>query len=176
MVYPVYVSNEKFENCMDLYLIADKNKSHYVHIKYFDRYMCNKTKHDNKKHFCKCCLQCLSSEKVLREHKETYLKINSKQSVKLKSGFIEFKSYFKELAVPFKIYANFESLLKGVQSNIKHNSSYTKNIKIFFLAVLLTELFVLMIDLANQLLFTEEKMQSIDLLKQFLKKKYIANK
>ena len=84
MTYPVYVSNEKFENCMDLLLIANENKSQYAHIKSFNRFMCNKTKTDNKKHFCKCCLQYFSSEKVLIEHKENYLIINGKQNVKLK--------------------------------------------------------------------------------------------
>ena len=49
-----------------------------------------------------------------------------------------------------------------------------KNIKIKFLAVLLTKLFGLMIHLASLLLFTEEKMQSINLLKQFLKNMIIA--
>ena len=43
-----------------------------------------------------------------------------------------------------------------------------------FFAVLLTKLFVLMINLAQQLFFTEKKMQSINLLKQFLKKMIIA--
>ena len=32
--------------------------------------------------------------------------------VELKEGTIKFKNYFKQLAVPFKIYANFESILK----------------------------------------------------------------
>ena len=51
------------------------------------------------------------------QHKEKYLIINDKQSVKLKSGSISFKNYFKQLPVPFKIYANFECLLKGVKSS-----------------------------------------------------------
>ena len=33
MVYPIYVSSEKFENCMDLSMITDENKSHYVYTK-----------------------------------------------------------------------------------------------------------------------------------------------
>ena len=53
--------------------------------------MSNKIK-NNKKHFCKYCLQCFSSEKLLVKHKETCLKINGKQSVKLKSGSIKFKT------------------------------------------------------------------------------------
>ena len=39
-----------------------------------------KQKNKNKKHFCKCCLQCFSSEKVLIEHGENCLIINGKQS------------------------------------------------------------------------------------------------
>ena len=32
LVYPVYVSNLKFKDCIDLLFITDKNKSHYVYI------------------------------------------------------------------------------------------------------------------------------------------------
>ena len=46
--------------------------------------------------------------------KKMFLKINSKQSVNLRSGLIKFKNYFIQLAVPFKIYAVFKSALKGV--------------------------------------------------------------
>ena len=176
MVYPVYVSNKKFENCMDLLLITDKNKSHYVYIKSFNRFMCNETKNNNKKHFCKYCLQCFSSEKVLQEHKENYLIINGKQSVKLRSGSIKFKNYFKQLAEPFKIYADFESLFKKFKVMLETIFHTLKNITHIFLAVLLTKLFALMINLAKMLCFTEEKMQSIDLLKQFLKNMIIAKK
>ena len=60
------------------------------------------------------------------EHKENCLIINGKQSVKLKGGSISFKNYFKQLPVPFKIYADFECLLKGVKSSDKNNGSRTE--------------------------------------------------
>ena len=60
------------------------------------------------------------------KHKETCLQINGKQTVKLKDGLTGFKNHFKQLAVPFKIYADFESVLKGVPSNNKNNASYTE--------------------------------------------------
>ena len=63
---------------MDLLLISDEIKSHYVHIKDFDRFMFSKAKNKNEKYFCKCCLQCFSSEKVLKEHKEDCLVIHGK--------------------------------------------------------------------------------------------------
>ena len=45
-----------------------------------------------------------------------------------------------------------------------------KSIRHIFLAVLRKTLHILMINLASQLFFTEEKMKSINLLKQLLKK------
>ena len=81
---------------MDLLLISAENKSHYMYIKYLNRFMCNKTKKKKKKYFSKCCLQCFSSEKVLIEHVENCLIINSTQSVKLKSRSISFKNHFKQ--------------------------------------------------------------------------------
>ena len=95
-----------------------------MYIKDFDRFMCNKTKNKNKKHFCKCCLQCFRTENVLIEHKENYLIINGKQSVKLKSDSISFKNYFKQLPVPFKIYADFECILKRLRGSHKNNGPY----------------------------------------------------
>ena len=44
------------------------------------------------------------------------MSINDKQSVKLEEGIIEFENYFKQIPVPFKIYADFECNLKSVES------------------------------------------------------------
>ena len=75
---PEYVSDQKskIKDFMDLLMITDKNKSHYVYNKGFNRFMCNKTKNKNKKHFCRYFLQCFSSKKVLEEHQKFCLKIN----------------------------------------------------------------------------------------------------
>ena len=103
MTYPVYISEQAFERSMDLLLINDENKHHYVYNKDFNRFIFNKTSNNNinnnnnnKKHFCKYCLQCFSSERGLIEHKETCLEINDKLSVKLRSGSIKFQNYFKQ--------------------------------------------------------------------------------
>ena len=44
LVFPIYVSDQKFEDSMDLLLLIDDNKSHYVYIKDFNRFMFHKTK------------------------------------------------------------------------------------------------------------------------------------
>ena len=170
--YPVYVSNERFIDCMDLSMITGENKSHYVY-KDFDRFMCNYTKNKNKD-FCKYCLQCLSSERVLVEHKETCLEINGKQTVKLRWDSIKFKNHFKQLVATFEIYVDFESPLKGLDVMIKIIVLHIlKKVKIIFLAVLLIKLCV-MTDLTSHLFFTEEKVQFIDLLKKFFKSMIIV--
>ena len=44
LVFPIYVSNQKFEDSVDLLLFIDDNKPHYVYIKDFNRFMFHKTK------------------------------------------------------------------------------------------------------------------------------------
>ena len=173
LVFPIYVSDQKFEYSMDLLLLIDDDKSYYVYIKDFDRFMFHKTKNKSKKWFCRSFLQCFSSENVLIRHKENCLSINGKQSVKLEKEIIEFENYFKEIPVPLKIYADFECNLRGVGSYV---CSYKKNMKITFLVVWLIKLFVLMIGLLSELLFIDVKMQLMNLLKQFLRIINIAKK
>ena len=70
---------------------------------------------------------CFSSENVLIKHKEDCLIINGKQNVKLEKGFIEFKNFNKQIPVPFKIYADFECLLKSIDCGFDNDwFSYTK--------------------------------------------------
>ena len=123
LVFPIYVSDQTFKSSIDLLLLIDNDKSHYVYIKDLNTFMFHKTKNKNKEWFCKSCLQCFSSENVLTKHKEDCLSINGQQSVNLEEGIIEFKSYFKKLPVPFKIYADFECNLRDVEI---YEGSYTK--------------------------------------------------
>ena len=163
---------------MDLLLIFEENKSHYGYIKDFSRLMFNKTKNKNKKNFCKCCFLCFSSENVLTEHKENCLIIDGKQNVKLKKGSISFKNYSKQFPAPFNVYADFDCILRPTSSKklvikIDHTQ---KNIKTIFLAVLLTKLSVLIINLVKMLLFTGEKMLLTSLFKHFLKSMIIVRR
>ena len=115
LVFPIYVSDQKLEDSMDLLLLIDNGKSHYVYIKYFDRFIFLRTKNKNKKCFCRSCLQCFSSESVLIKHQENCLSINNKQSVKLEKGRVEFENYFNQIPVPCKIYADSECNIIGVE-------------------------------------------------------------
>ena len=108
---------------MDLLLLIEDNRSHYVYIKDFNRFMFHKKKNENKKWFCKNCLQCFSSKNILIKHKKDCLSINGVQSVNLEEGIIKFETYLRQLLVPFKIYADFECNFKNVEI---YEGSYTK--------------------------------------------------
>ena len=91
---------------------------------------------------------------MLTENKKDCLSINGKQSVKVEEATIGFKNYFKQITVIFKIYADFECNLESAE---RYEDSYTKNIKITILVVLLTKLLALIVGLKSELLFLEAK-------------------
>ena len=62
---------------------------------------------------------------MLIKQKEDCLSVNIQQSINLEKVTIEFKNYFKQLPVPFKIYADFECNLKNVEC---YEGTHTKKI------------------------------------------------
>ena len=49
LVFPIYISDQTFKDSMDLLLLIDNDKSHYVYLKCFDRFMFHKAKYKKKK-------------------------------------------------------------------------------------------------------------------------------
>ena len=112
IVYPVHVSKKNYNDSMNLLMIHKGDKSHYIYVKDFNRLMFNVNKHEGKKWFCMRCLQHFSSAIILEKHKNDCLVINGEQRVKLDGGYVEFKNYSNKMRFPFKIYADFECILK----------------------------------------------------------------
>ena len=90
----MYIRDQKFENSMDLLIIMDDSKPHYVYNKGIHRFMFLKTKNKNKKYFCKSFLQCFSSKNVLIYYKEVCLNINGAQTIKLEKRTMKIKNAF----------------------------------------------------------------------------------
>ena len=116
--HPIYISKEKFDSHLDLLLLAEEENSHYCLIEDFNRFMYNQTEHKEKKHFCKFCLQCFSSEIVLNNHTPTCLIINGEQAIKMpdKEAKVKFTNYNKQLEAPFVIYADFEAITEKIDT------------------------------------------------------------
>ena len=109
MIFQIYILDKKFEDLIDFLLLIDDDKSYYVYINDFNRFMFYKTKIKIK------CLQCFSRENVSIKHEGDCLSINWVQSVEVEEGTIEFKNYLKQIPVPFKIYTDFECNLENTE-------------------------------------------------------------
>ena len=127
--YPIYLSKEKFNHCLNLLLITEGEKKHYCLLKNFNKFMYNQTKNNGRKHFCMYCLQGFSSERVLINHKVDCIEINGKQSIKMPApgSTIAFKNYRKQLPAPFVIYADFEAITEKVSQKKSHTEQYQKH-------------------------------------------------
>lgn len=66
---------------MNLQMITETEKQLYVYIESFNRFLYNQTKHMDEKHFCMQCLQYFSSERVLADHRETCISVNTGSGV-----------------------------------------------------------------------------------------------
>ena len=111
--YPIHISKETFEDQMNLLLITEDEKKHYILIKDFDKFMYNRSRHKERKHFCMYCLQCFSSESILKKHTNNCLIISGKQAINMpKEGenILKLNNFHKKQVVPFAIYAD---LIRG---------------------------------------------------------------
>lgn len=99
MSYHIYSPKQSFEKHVNLLLLSNYKNSHYVLIEDFDRFMTNKTKHNDKKYFCQYCFQCFSSSGVLECYIKNFDAINHTKSILLpaKNQWVNFKN-FKGLA------------------------------------------------------------------------------
>ena len=127
-VYLLYISKKSFNQTLNLLLITEKYKLHYVFIKDFNRLMFSKRKHKDRKHFCMSCLQNFSTKEILNNHRKQCLLINGCQAVNYKSGIIKFTNYNKQIPILFKIYADTEYFLKRTKiKEDKHTIKYQEH-------------------------------------------------
>ena len=167
---------------MNLLLITEYEKKHYVLIKDFNAFMYNQSKHKERKHFCMYCLQCFSSERILADHANNCLTINGMQAINMpKPGknILNFKNFYKQLPAPFVIYADFEAITKKVQGcelsedmkSEKNKRSYTEPTRLTKTVVVHIKLYVaMMTNIVKTSAFTEVKTLSTNLWNRCLKR------
>ena len=158
---------------MDLFLITDENRSHFAYIKDFNRFMCNKTTIRIKNILLDTVYKALVA-KILINHNKVCWKVKGKQNVKLRDESIIFKNYSKQLAVPFKIYACFESVLRRLWKDKSSNASYTKEYQAHIPSSFAHNVVCINNRFSNPVVFYRGK-KSISSLKQFLMSMIIIN-
>lgn len=150
--FPIYISKKYNNDIMNSLLIPEETKQH-VYIKDFNKFTYNQTKHKERKNFCMYCLQALTTNDVLIKHQETCLIITEKQAIKMpeKDNILKFNNFYKQLNVPFVIYADFEAITQKIQTLLQIMINHIlKPIKSMLMVVMDIKWYVvMMINIAN---------------------------
>ena len=115
---------------INLFLLEKEGKYHYTWIKNFNRLMYDQTAYGGKKYFCERCLHGYCRSDLLESHKpdckgvgETAVRIDMPEKGK---NILSFQNYQNQMASPYIIYADFESLTLKVDSVVPDkDKSYT---------------------------------------------------
>ena len=129
-IYPLRISKKenKRKHNIVLLLIKDGDKSHYCLAKNLSALLSSQvSKHKSKLYFCLNCLNGFDTMEKLEKHKEY---CDEEESIKInmpKPGtYIKFLNFLHSEKAPFAIYADFESLLKPLDTcKPDPNKSYT---------------------------------------------------
>ena len=83
---------------VDLLLLGDEGKRHYVLVKDFNGFMYDHTLHRGRKHFCRYCLKAFSTEEILKRYIKDYFKVNGKKRIIIprKGELVKSKHYEKK--------------------------------------------------------------------------------
>ena len=119
IIYPLRMADRDCKNTIDLFLYEEDGNSHYTLIKDFNRLIkSQKTTSKNGKIFiCKKCFTHFTKEELLEKHIK-YCSNNQTVAVKMPepNTYLNFKNYYKQLPIPFVVYADFECFTKPMNS------------------------------------------------------------
>ena len=118
-IYPLRMADRDCKNTIDLFLYEEDGNTHYTLIKNFNRLIkSQKTKSkDGNIFICKRCFCHYTKKESLNKHIE-YCSNNQTALIKMPdtNKFLHFKNYYKQLPVPFVVYADFECFTKPMNS------------------------------------------------------------
>ena len=130
IIYPLRMAEKDCKNTIDLFSYEEDGVSHYTLIKNFHRLIISqKTSSKNGKIFiCKKCFTHFTKEELLEKHIK-YCSNNETVSVKMPepNTMLYFKNYYKQLPIPFVVYADFECFTKPMDTcspNPKESYNY----------------------------------------------------
>ena len=117
--YPLRMAQRDPQKTIDLFLYEEDGKYHYSLIKSFSRLFRSQitSRTNGKIHICKRCFTHFSKEELFQRHIE-YCSSNESVVVKMppKNSNLGFKNYFKQLPIPFVVYADFECFTKSIET------------------------------------------------------------
>lgn len=123
---PLYKTNVKLLNHVNLLYIESAQTSHYCLIKDFTRLVRRQvTKHHGKLLFCDECILFFPSEDKIQKHDCSRLCTILPEP----GSTLQFTHYERMQKIPFVIYGDFESLLTPVDKNVTPSTAFTQPLK-----------------------------------------------
>ena len=129
-IYPLRINQKDCQKTIDLFLFSEDEKQHYSVMKNFSRLVRSQITSDTtrKLHICKKCLSHFVKQDLFKKHL-SYCSKNETAAVIMptKNSILKFQNHFKEIPIPFAIYADFECFTMPVNScQPNPNKSYTQ--------------------------------------------------
>ena len=129
-IYPLRISKKEKERKYNIVLLLIKNEdnTHYCLVKNLSALLSSQVnKHKSKLYFCLNCLNGYDDPEKLEKHKEY---CSEEESIKINmpspDTYIKFKNFLYSERAPFAIYADFESIVKPLDTcEPNPNKSYT---------------------------------------------------
>ena len=131
----VYIcrKGKEYDRVANLMLITDKNNKHHVAIKSSSRLLhSSNTKNEKAQYFCINCLQGFNEKKSRDEHL-VYCRNNEAVRIEMpnKKPIVKYSDGQYQFKVPFRMYADFESILEAIQGASNNpNISSTRGVNV----------------------------------------------
>ncbi len=112
VLFPLYITKEHFDTHVNLLLYSHGMIRHYCLIKDLNKLLYNQNRRKARMYYCRYCLHGFIREDLLQDHQPNCSQ-HGPQRIQLpdeENASLYFKDYYKQLKVPFAIYADFESL------------------------------------------------------------------
>lgn len=136
-INPMYKSKGEYETEINLLMISDETKNHYVLVRNLSRLLSSSvSNHNGSAHFCMNCLSGFPTIEKLKDHKKLCYKHEICKAVlpSKDDAHVEFHNVKKMIRAPFAIYADFESVLIPVEKeeeDDKDNDGEPQKVKIY---------------------------------------------
>lgn len=130
---PNRLCKNKKDRHVNLLLIQDRDKTHYVWIKDLSRLISKQLTNDtHKKFFCDRCLSYFYTNEKLRQHELNCGSVNECKVSFPEEKVIKFKNFKNKLTAPFIIYADFECLVQPTLDNNKTHKHTPYSVGYYF--------------------------------------------
>ena len=135
VVGPLYFTKSRKTSHVNLLYLTNNHNAHYCFIKNISRLVGDQiTKHHGVLHICDGCLLYFSSKEKLTSHQARdcmHLVTKLPKVDNSNKSFIQFDKFQRKLKLPFVIYADFEAILKPIQTcDPDPLKSYTNSINV----------------------------------------------